>query len=520
VDWLQVAVTILGGALAGGLTNRVAIWMLFHPHRPPEVAGRRLTWLQGAVPKNQDRLAESIGGAVGTRLLGGDDLARALRSAGLREAFRRRLRTGLRRLVREDLPPPAEWLPADALEEARSLVVHLVIEGRPLLADVVSSPAFAEGAGRALEGLARTLDREDEAGPLSPGRIGRLRDRTEGWLADAVASEAFEARVEHHVDRIGRDLLRPGRSLGEVIPRGLTNALEDAVASYLPLLMGRLGRLLEDPGARERFQAAVGDVLQRFMDDLRFHQRVVARLVITEETVERVVVALEEEGAERLGELLREEDVQRAVARRVEEAVDELLARPATEVLGHPDDPSVRQAVDRTAAWVVRTARTPSAREALLDAVEDAAREAGGGGWEGLLRRIPVDTWSDAVAALLRSDAGRAVAGEAARALADRVLHRPLRVPEGLVGRESADRLARALEPPLWRWIEDEVPALAARVPVADKVEEKVREFPLSDLEELVRAVTQRELDLIVRLGYGLGAFIGGLLVAFDLLTG
>lgn len=520
MDWLQAAVTILGGALAGGLTNRVAIWMLFHPHRPPEVAGRRISWLQGAVPKNQGRLAESIGQAVGTRLLGGDDLARALRSAGLREAFRRRLRTGLRRLLREDLPPPAEWLPPSALEEARSLAVDLVVEGRPLLADVVSSPAFAEGAERTLEGLGRTLDRQDVSGPFGPDRLGRLRERAEGWLADAVASGAFEERVEHHVDRIVRDLLQPGRSLGEVVPRGLTDALEGAVASYLPLLMGRLGRLLEDPGARERFQSAVGDVLQRFMEDLRFHQRVVARLVITEETVERVVDALEEEGAERLGELLREEEVQRAVARRVEEAVDDLLDRPATEVLGHADDPSVRRVVARATAWIVRAARTPSVRSSLLDAVEDAARNAGDGGWEELLRRVPVDAWADALASLLRSDAGRSVAEEAAPALADRLLHRPLRVPDGLVGRETADRVARALEPPLWRWLEEEVPGLAARVPVSEKVEEKVRAFPLSDLEELVRAVTQRELDLIVRLGYGLGAFIGGLLVVFDRVAG
>lgn len=520
MDWLQAAVTVAGGALAGGLTNRVAVWMLFHPYRPPELLGRRISWLQGAVPKNRGRLAASVGEAVGRRLLAPDDLARALREAGLRRAFRRRLEDGLRRLVREGLPPAAEWLPPPAVEQARSVVEDMVRAGRPLLADLFASPGFREAADRALEGLADAVDREAGAGPLAPDRLRQVRGRAEAWLADAAASEAFAAQVERQLDRAARDVLRPGRTLGEVIPRGLTGALEDAVASYLPLLMGRIGRLLEDPDARERFQAAVGDVLERFMEDLRFHQRVVARLVITEETVERVVDALEEEGAERLGELLREEEVQRAVARRVEEAVDELLSRPAVEVLGEPDDPSVQRAVERAADWIVRMARTPSVRASFLDLVEEAAADAGEGAWGDLLRRVPVDSWGEALADLLRSDVGRAVAENAAPALADRLLHRPVALPSELVGREAADRLAGALEPPLWRWVESEIPGLAARVPVAERVETKIREFPLPELEALVRGVTQRELDLIVRLGYGLGAVIGTLLVAADALLG
>ncbi len=43
-------------------------------------------------------------------------------------------------------------------------------------------------------------------------------------------------------------------------------------------------------------------------------------------------------------------------------------------------------------------------------------------------------------------------------------------------------------------------------------------EFPTPRLEELVRKVTDRELKLIVRLGYVLGAFIGTALVVVDAL--
>ena len=53
LDWIRIALTIGFGALAGGVTNRIAVWMLFHPYSPPTLMGREVQWLQGAVPKNQ-----------------------------------------------------------------------------------------------------------------------------------------------------------------------------------------------------------------------------------------------------------------------------------------------------------------------------------------------------------------------------------------------------------------------------------------------------------------------------------
>jgi uncharacterized membrane protein YheB (UPF0754 family) len=53
------------------------------------------------------------------------------------------------------------------------------------------------------------------------------------------------------------------------------------------------------------------------------------------------------------------------------------------------------------------------------------------------------------------------------------------------------------------------VPTDVERIDVARRVEEKVRHFPTEKMEEIVRRVTDRELKLIVRLGYVLGATIG-----------
>ncbi len=56
------------------------------------------------------------------------------------------------------------------------------------------------------------------------------------------------------------------------------------------------------------------------------------------------------------------------------------------------------------------------------------------------------------------------------------------------------------------------------RINVAGRVEEKVLNYPTAKMEELVKRVTDREMKLIVRLGYVLGALVGGVLVVMNLI--
>src|SRR5262245_45338767 len=46
----------------------LAIWMLFHPYKSVKVFGITM-WPQGMIPRHRERLAQSIGNAVGNELV-------------------------------------------------------------------------------------------------------------------------------------------------------------------------------------------------------------------------------------------------------------------------------------------------------------------------------------------------------------------------------------------------------------------------------------------------------------------
>ena len=510
---LRDGLTVLFGAVAGGVTNRIAIIMLFHPYEPPRVLGRRWEWLQGAVPKNRERMAGTIGRTIGTHLLSAEDVAAELRDERLRDAFDEQLEGLVLGLLAEEKPPVAELVPPSALADVRGLLVGLADGVRDRLVASLDDEAFADRAERTLERIALGLESERLADTVPAERLAEGRERADEWLEKLTGSHAFEETIRGHLDRAAVRLLQPGRSFEELLPPAVVEAVENAIAAYLPIAMERLGRTLEDPDARARVERAIHDLLERFMKDLRFHQRVVAKLIITEDTVDKVIDTLEAEGAERLGDLLREEEVQAAMARGVNEAIVEFLRRPVVDVLGRPGEPRVEGALDSLAGWIAGAARDADVRAFLLDRTEAGLLRLGERSWGELVRLVPAQRVGPWLSAGLSSDTGRELYGEARDRVIDRLLHHPVGALGGPGSEETARQVSDALSEPVWDWISSKVPEVAARVRVAERVEDKILEFPLTEVERLIREVSGRELNLIVRLGYLLGAVIGAALV-------
>ena len=108
-----------------------------------------------------------------------------------------------------------------------------------------------------------------------------------------------------------------------------------------------------------------------------------------------------------------------------------------------------------------------------------------------------------------RSDAAEGLYTDAAHKLGASILDRPIGTPAQWLPDGAIQRIETGVADPVWGWLQTQVPDVIQQIDVAGRVEEKVLNFPVSRMEEIVRNVTHRELKLIVRLGYLLGAGIG-----------
>jgi uncharacterized membrane protein YheB (UPF0754 family) len=239
--WVQLGIQVFVGTFAGGITNTIAVWMLFNPKQPR-------FGFQGAIPKNQARLARSLGRTVGERLLTPGDLQSELSRPEFREAFESRLQE----------------------------VIAMVLTSREPLIDKV--------------------------------------------------------------------------------PPAVVTALEGATTSYLPVAMTKLGAFLGQPGTRVKLRGALHSMFNRFVEDMRFHERIFAKLMMTEKKFDTVLDAIERDGVEQVVGLLEEPEVREEISKAIHDAILAYLQKPISDIIGDVEarkDPDAPRRIAAAAAPVI-----------------------------------------------------------------------------------------------------------------------------------------------------------------------
>jgi len=512
-DLIPILVTIAFGSFAGGVTNAIAVWMLFHPYEPPSLFGWKMRFLQGAIPKNRERLAFAMGRTVGNKLLTPEDITRTLSEPAFRAAFDERLAAFVHSVFDERRGAISTLLPPAAVAELRGVM----LQGSGILLQrldgYLESDAFREAAERWVELVRNEVHDRPIGEVLTEERQAALSLAASRWLEDAVENESFARAIRDYVDRGATRLLQPERTFEELLPDTLVSTVEKAIAGYLPIVIEKLGGMLEDPAARARVEQVLHELLDRFMSDLKFHQRLVAALFITPDTVDRVLRAVEKEGAAKIAELLHDPAVREAMARGVNNAIVDFLKKPVVDVLGQPGDESVDNAKETSVRWVLALARDPQTRAFALEKLQSLMERAHGRTWGDVLRHVPAEKVADAIVTAARSERAAELYQDAAVKSIDWLLQRPIGRIADKFGEDAAPRAQRALADPLWSWIQEQVPAVAQKLDVAKRVEQKILEFPTAQVEQIIRGVTERELVMIVRLGWVLGGIIGVLSV-------
>ena len=74
MEVLKIIMPIVIGGVIGYFTNFIAIKMLFHPYKQIKIGNVKLPFTPGIIPKNQGRMAESVGNAVSSQLFTSEDI--------------------------------------------------------------------------------------------------------------------------------------------------------------------------------------------------------------------------------------------------------------------------------------------------------------------------------------------------------------------------------------------------------------------------------------------------------------
>ena len=507
--------TILVGAISGGITNAVAIWMLFRPHEP-----RRLFLFpfHGAIPKNKARLARTIGKTVGERLLTPEDLAARLSTPAIRDAFADAMGRIIDDLLEREHGSLRELLPSRAGEAIQGIVAGIGPRMADRLAAFTETSEFQQLIAGWMERLRRDAGDRQVSGALTPAIRDSILTRVDGWMSTAAEGHELEQTLRGWVAHQLEILEQDPRPLVDRLPPGLLAPVEQAIDEYLPTALDRMSGMLSDPETRATISGALRRAFDGAARQLMLHERIIAKLVVNEQTFDRLLDGIERHGFERFAAAITAPAVRSRLAGALHQAFVGLLQKPLGERLARLG-PERRTALIQTLGdWLVIAARSPSTRASVQRAMEKGIDAASQRTWGEVLALIPDDRVAGMIGEALRGEAGRVWVGETISSSATKLLDLPIGRPGQWLGPETSATLRQGITDSAWGWVQAQVPQVVGKLNVPEMVEQKVMGFSTQRMEEIVRTVTERELKLIVRLGYVLGALVGVIAFAINLL--
>lgn len=156
MDLIKILSAPLIGAIIGYCTNYIAVKMLFRPLKPVKVWGKTLPFTPGIIPKRKPALARAIGQAVGTSLVGEEEIAAALSSETMKQAVVDGIVCALETAVKENtVKETAGLFLEDAQYEQKKEKAAEAVAGK--IADGIASIDFTEVIVR--EGTAAIRDK-------------------------------------------------------------------------------------------------------------------------------------------------------------------------------------------------------------------------------------------------------------------------------------------------------------------------------------------------------------------------
>lgn len=198
--WQEFLLSVAIGTIAGGVTNAIAVWMLFHPYE-------KRYGFHGAIPKNKARLAKSIGKTVGEKLLTPKDLLDELHRAGFRETLDHKLGEFIQRALEVERGSLRELLPASVIGEVETALAGLGPVVGERVATYTTTPAYELRVREALVKLRAELGARPVSDVLTESRRNELASQA-ATLGAQILEEARQAEQRSMGARLGDAVLR------------------------------------------------------------------------------------------------------------------------------------------------------------------------------------------------------------------------------------------------------------------------------------------------------------------------
>jgi uncharacterized membrane protein YheB (UPF0754 family) len=505
--------SVVLGTVHGYGAAWLAIRMLFRPRKPIKLWGLTI-WPQGMIPRHRERLAETIGNAVGNELVSQETVVNALFET---DFFRRKVEGFVESYTRELLATPYP-----------SFIEALPTGARAPVLDAISALQY-----RVSDYITNVLKSEETAAKLNAFIDARVNELLARRLTDTINDETFteilgfieerfrglvnepglEAKVRDFISARLDDLANSRATLTEVFTPATVAVIKERIDEQVAPVAHHLAEIATSQSTRARIGALIKREVDDYYQQLSFFKKIfVSREKIHREVDEMVNNTL----PARVEEYLKGEAFEQEAEAFLDTTVDDVLARPINEIIGQIAPEKLEVIKEQITERVLALARSPELATTVSAYLTDALERLRPHTLRALLQHLNPESAQrlkgflsrGLLQVLSREETARTI-NNILTAQVERLLITPIgrlseQVPEAAIRRASA-----ALTERITNAARERLPAAIAEFDIGGIVRQKVAGYPVEKLEALVLSVAQQHLKTIELFGAVIGFAVG-----------
>ena len=497
--------------------------MLFHPYRPVKLFAVTI-WPQGMIPRHRERLAQSIGNAVGNELVSQQTVFDALfETSFFQSKVEDFVNAYTQDLLSKVYPSFIDALPS----QARAQILDTISALQYRLAEYIAAMLKSEETADAIRAFVdRQIDellarRVDDI--VSEEVVNQITRFVTERFHRLVNEEGFEQKIRNFVSGRLDDLAHSNATVAEMFTPETVAFIKERIDSQVPPIVQHLADIATSQNTRKQ----IGALIKLEVDEYYEQLSLIKKIFISRERIHREVDELVNKTLpKRIEEYLRGPAFEQEAEAFLNSTIDNVLARPLNVLVGQIEAEKFDSIKQQITNRLLELAKSEELSVSVFTYVSEALAGFRPQTLGAALERLDPDATQRAKQFLTKSLVGLLTRPDTAKTInliLSSQIERLLVAPIGRLGDHiseySMKRASTALIKRITEAARERLPTAIAEFDVGGLVRKKVSDYPIEKLEALVLSVAKHHLKTIELFGAVIGFFIGVAQVIYFWLT-
>lgn len=318
MPYTKILVSALVGAVIGYITNWLAIKMLFRPYEEKRVFGMKIPFTPGLIPKEQKRIAKSVGDAVGNHLLTNETLLEALSNNGIDKKLNKWMEGKALAIAKRNITIK-EQIKNIVGEKFENIIFKVKNKVSEFVLSTIKKDKFKEALEKKiLEEIKKELLKDPKIILESESYV-KIRNNILSKTKEYKNSEEFKVNLQKIIERKVSKFNDTDKSLEEVIPEGFVSTIKVYIYSKNYDISMAIKNLLKDEKVKSKLQNALSKMISDNLNPM-------ISMFLNPNTIYDKVSPI-------LDDYLDKEDTQREVVLFINDLIDKVLQTKVNKIL-------------------------------------------------------------------------------------------------------------------------------------------------------------------------------------------